>query len=104
MDESTQVSFGNPDKDQADRSQAIVNRENMDESLSPSHSQANDEKSSWIDDRSGRCQPTVDIAEVLRRWTHALQRMHKQSLHLAKANDGEGPYLLLVLYSSNVNP
>nr|GEZ13573.1 augmin subunit 6 [Tanacetum cinerariifolium] len=94
MDESTQVSSGNPDKDQADRSQAIVNRENVNESLSTSHSQANDEKSSWIDDRSGRGQPTVDIAEVLRRWTHALQRIHKQSLHLAKANDGEGPDLL----------
>ncbi|KAL8247163.1 hypothetical protein R6Q59_008379 [Mikania micrantha] len=45
-------------------------------------------------DGSGRSQPTVDIAEVLRRWTHALQRIHKQSLHLANANDGEGPDLL----------
>ncbi|XP_071734961.1 AUGMIN subunit 6 [Rutidosis leptorrhynchoides] len=64
MDESTQASNGDPDKDQSD-------------------------------DRSGRGQqPTVDIAEVLRRWTHALQRIHKQSLHLAKANDGEGPDLL----------
>ncbi|GJT48323.1 augmin subunit 6 [Tanacetum coccineum] len=94
MDESTQVSSSNLDKDQADRSQAIVNRENVNESLSTCHSQTNDEKSSWIDDRSGRGQPTVDIAEVLMRWTHALQRIHKQSLHLAKANDGEGPDLL----------
>ncbi|GJY08302.1 augmin subunit 6 [Tanacetum coccineum] len=94
MDESTQVSSSNLDKDQADRSQAIVNRENVNESLSTCHSQTNNEKSSWIDDRSGRGQPTVDIAEVLRRWTHALQRIHKQSLHLAKANDGEGPDLL----------
>ncbi|ONK77703.1 uncharacterized protein A4U43_C02F9640 [Asparagus officinalis] len=46
------------------------------------------------EDRSGRVHPTVDVAEVLRRWTHALQRIHKQSLHLAKANDGEGPELL----------
>ncbi|GJX68729.1 augmin subunit 6, partial [Tanacetum coccineum] len=89
MDESTQVSSSNLDKDQADRSQAIVNRENVNESLSIS--QTNNEKSSWIDDRSGRGQPTVDIAEVLRRWTHALQRIHKQSLHLvSKAYDGEG--------------
>nr|GEX38005.1 augmin subunit 6 [Tanacetum cinerariifolium] len=73
------------------RSQAIVNRENVNESLSTSQ---NDEKSSWIDDRSGRGQPTVDIAEVLRRWTHALQLIHKQLLNLAKANDGEGPDLL----------
>ncbi|GJX69168.1 augmin subunit 6 [Tanacetum coccineum] len=87
MDESTQVSSSNLDKDQADRSQAIVNRENVNESLSTCHSQTNDEKSSWIDDRSGRGQPTVDIAEVLMRWTHALQRIHKQSLHLAKANE-----------------
>ncbi|GKB08796.1 augmin subunit 6 [Tanacetum coccineum] len=94
MDESTQVSSSNLDKDQAERSQAIVNRENVNESLSTCHSQTNNEKSSWIDDRSGRGQPTVDIAEVLRRWTHALQRIHKQSLHLAKANDGEGPDLL----------
>ncbi|PWA58737.1 hypothetical protein CTI12_AA397980 [Artemisia annua] len=93
MDESTQVSSGNLDKEQADRSQAAVNRENVNESLSASHLQA-DEKSSRMDDRSGRGQPTVDIAEVLRRWTHALQRIHKQSLHLAKANDGEGPDLL----------
>ncbi|KAJ6824752.1 AUGMIN subunit 6 [Iris pallida] len=46
------------------------------------------------EDRSGRVHPTVDVAEILRRWTHALQRIHKQSLHLAKANDGEGPELL----------
>ncbi|KAK6913021.1 HAUS augmin-like complex subunit 6, N-terminal, partial [Dillenia turbinata] len=49
---------------------------------------------SQLDDRSGRVHPTVDIAEILRRWTHALQRIHKQSLHMAKANDGEGPELL----------
>ncbi|KAH7848166.1 hypothetical protein Vadar_034579 [Vaccinium darrowii] len=54
----------------------------------------NDEKYSRVDDRSGRVHPTVDIAEVLRRWTHALQRIHKQSIQLSKANDGEGPELL----------
>ncbi|GKA59522.1 augmin subunit 6 [Tanacetum coccineum] len=90
MDESTQVSSSNLDKDQADRSQAIVNRENVNESLSTCHSQTNDEKSSWIDDRSGRGQPTVDIAEVLRRWTHALQRIHKQQKHMMV----EGPVLI----------
>ncbi|XP_042462050.1 AUGMIN subunit 6-like [Zingiber officinale] len=47
-----------------------------------------------MDDRSGRVHPTVDVAEVLRRWTHALQRIHKQSLNLVKANDGEGPDIL----------
>ncbi|RDX66849.1 AUGMIN subunit 6 [Mucuna pruriens] len=47
-----------------------------------------------VDDRTGRIPQTVDVAEVIRRWTHALQRIHKQSLHLAKANDGEGPDIL----------
>ncbi|KAL7607738.1 hypothetical protein Lser_V15G12855 [Lactuca serriola] len=70
-------------KEQADRSQA--NRENLKENISSSQTR---------DDRSGRGQPTVDIAEVLRRWTQALQRIHKQSLHLAKENGGEGPDLL----------
>ncbi|KAI8533496.1 hypothetical protein RHMOL_Rhmol10G0015700 [Rhododendron molle] len=57
-------------------------------------SMQNDENYSRVDDRSGRVHPTVDIAEVLRRWTHALQRIHKQSIQLSKANDGEGPELL----------
>ncbi|XP_024980266.1 AUGMIN subunit 6 isoform X2 [Cynara cardunculus var. scolymus] len=94
MDESNQVSSADLEKEQADRSQVKVNRENVNENLSSSQPQASDEKTSRVDDRSGRGQPTVDIAEVLRRWTHALQRIHKQSLHLAKANDGEGPDLL----------
>lgn len=55
------------------------------------HLQVSDET---LSDRSGRVHPTVDIAEILRRWTHALQRIHKHSLLLAKANDGEGPELL----------
>ncbi|KAJ9540333.1 hypothetical protein OSB04_026839 [Centaurea solstitialis] len=93
MDESNQVSSADLEKEQADRSQAKVNRENMND-LSSSQPQASDDKTTRVDDRSGRGQPTVDIAEVLRRWTHALQRIHKQSLHLAKANDGEGPDLL----------
>ncbi|KAL4350806.1 AUGMIN subunit 6 [Arachis duranensis] len=46
------------------------------------------------EDRNGRAHQTVDVAEVIRRWTHALQRIHKQSLLLAKANDGEGPDIL----------
>ncbi|RLN07684.1 AUGMIN subunit 6 isoform X2 [Panicum miliaceum] len=56
--------------------------------------QGKEEALSRPDDRNGRGQQTVDVAEILRRWTHALQRIHKQSLHLAKANDGEGPELL----------
>ncbi|KAL6565884.1 hypothetical protein OROHE_004939 [Orobanche hederae] len=80
MDESTQVSSGDFDKEQY-RSQMKVNRENL--TSQPT-----------VDDQSGKGQPTVDIAEVLRRWTHALQRIHRQSLYLAEANDGEGPDLL----------
>ncbi|CAL9118988.1 unnamed protein product [Musa textilis] len=49
---------------------------------------------SRMDDQGGRVYPTVDVAEILRRWTHALQRIHKQSLNLVKANEGEGPELL----------
>ncbi|KAK3156690.1 hypothetical protein QOZ80_2AG0110550 [Eleusine coracana subsp. coracana] len=56
--------------------------------------QGKEETISRLDDKNGRTQQTVDVAEILRRWTHALQRIHKQSLHLAKANDGEGPDLL----------
>ncbi|XP_006664824.1 AUGMIN subunit 6 isoform X2 [Oryza brachyantha] len=57
--------------------------------------QGKEEALSRLDDRNGRTQQqTVDVAEILRRWTHALQRIHKQSLHLAKANDGDGPELL----------
>lgn len=52
------------------------------------------ETSTRVDDRTGRVHQTVDVAEVIRRWTHALQRIHKQSLLLAKANDGEGPDIL----------
>ncbi|XP_078437841.1 HAUS augmin-like complex subunit isoform X2 [Wolffia australiana] len=43
---------------------------------------------------SRRVEPTVDIAEILRCWTHALQRIHKQSVQLVKTNDGSGPELL----------
>ncbi|KAJ3701730.1 hypothetical protein LUZ61_005435 [Rhynchospora tenuis] len=56
--------------------------------------QINDVSSSTSDDRTGLVHPTVDVTEILRRWTHALQRIHKQSLYLAKANGGEGPDLL----------
>lgn len=45
-------------------------------------SQFSNETSARVDDRNGRVHQTVDVAEVIRRWTHALQRIHKQSLHL----------------------
>lgn len=43
---------------------------------------SNDETLSLVEDRSGRSHQTVDVAEVIRRWTHALQRIQKQSLQL----------------------
>lgn len=46
------------------------------------HTQVNEEAISRVDDRSGRVNQTVDVAEIIRRWTHALQRIHKQSLQL----------------------
>ncbi|PIA25195.1 hypothetical protein AQUCO_12300026v1 [Aquilegia coerulea] len=81
------------DREPLDSSIVNANKEKHN-SLDTVHSQASDDIVSRVDDRSGRAHPTVDIAEVLRRWTHALQRIHKQSLQLAKANNGEGPELL----------
>lgn len=95
MDQSSQVPYSDVlsvepgdlpsthmnDKDQSDGSYVNVNREKL-KNLDSSHSQVNDETLSRVDDRSGRVQPAVDVAEIIRRWTHALQRIHKQSLHL----------------------
>lgn len=47
-----------------------------------SQSQLSDETLSRLDERSGKNHATVDVAEIIRRWTHALQRIHKQSLQL----------------------
>ena len=96
MDQSSQVPYSDvlsvqpndlptthmDDKEQSDGSYVNANREKLKKSLDSSHSQVNDETISRVDDRSGRVQPTVDVAEIIRRWTHALQRIHKQSLHL----------------------
>uniref|UniRef100_A0A803MVU0 HAUS augmin-like complex subunit 6 N-terminal domain-containing protein n=2 Tax=Chenopodium quinoa TaxID=63459 RepID=A0A803MVU0_CHEQI len=101
VDQSSQVLLGklgdlataHPDeKELVDGSSTNLNRDMPRTSVDSSHSQTNEE--SRVDDRSGRGNPTVDVAEILRRWTHALQRIHKQSLQLAKANDGEGPEIL----------
>ncbi|KAJ6302134.1 hypothetical protein OIU77_016264 [Salix suchowensis] len=97
MDQSSQVSYSDnhlDDKEHSDISYVNGNKEKSKSSLDSSHIQVNDEMHSRVDDRGGRVQPTVDVAEIIRRWTHALQRVHKQSLLLAKANDGEGPDIL----------
>ncbi|KAJ6424024.1 hypothetical protein OIU84_024909 [Salix udensis] len=97
MDQSYQVSYSDKhsdDKEHSDGSYVNGNGEKSKSSMDSSHLQVNDEILSRVDDRGGRVQPTVDVAEIIRRWTHALQRVHKQSLLLAKANDGEGPDIL----------
>lgn len=96
MDQSSQVPYADvlsvqsgdftpthvDDKEQSDGSYVNVNREKMKNNLDSSHSQVNDETLHRADERSGRVHPTVDVAEIIRRWTHALQRIHKQSLHM----------------------
>ncbi|XP_038704846.1 AUGMIN subunit 6-like [Tripterygium wilfordii] len=82
------------DKELSDGSFLYVNREKLKNNVDSSHLQVNDDTHSLVDDRGGRVNPTVDVAEIIRCWTHALQRIHKQSLYLAKANDGEGPDIL----------
>ncbi|XP_022869776.1 AUGMIN subunit 6-like isoform X1 [Olea europaea var. sylvestris] len=104
MDQSSLVPSANQppshlDDEEIEGSKENVNKGKNKSKLDYSHAEGNDEKISRVDERSVRGQPTVDIAEVLRRWTHALQRIHKQSLQLAKANDGEGPELLRSMHN-----
>lgn len=86
MDQSTQLPPTDPTSaqsninDQTDGPQEDVNRGIQEDVSDSSHLQGNDV--SRVDDRNVRGHTTVDIAEVLRRWTHALQRIHKQSLLL----------------------
>ncbi|KAF5739556.1 hypothetical protein HS088_TW12G00764 [Tripterygium wilfordii] len=82
------------DKELSYGSYLSVNRVKLKNNVDSSHLQVNDDTLSLVDDRGGRVNPTVDVAEIIRRWTHALQRVHKQSLYLAKANDGQGPDIL----------
>lgn len=64
--------------------------------LSPQINGINDDaSSSTSDDRTGLVHPTVDVTEILRRWTHALQRIHKQSLYLVSQCCGSVHFLLL---------
>ncbi|CAH2080107.1 unnamed protein product [Thlaspi arvense] len=81
------------DKELSDGSYANMHEHSLVDSFE-TNSQASDETLSRVDDRGGRINQTVDVAEIIRRWTHALQRIHKQSLQLAKANDGDGPDIL----------
>lgn len=85
MDQSSLGSSSNSipqqlDNEEMESLQTDVNRENKDRLEFTPH--GNEEKITRLDERNMRGQPTVDIAEVLRRWTHALQRIHKQSLQL----------------------
>lgn len=42
----------------------------------------NNDKCSKQDERNGKDASPLDVSEVLRRWTHALKRIHKQALRL----------------------
>ena len=42
----------------------------------------NDDTCSNSDERIGKDSSPLDVSEVLRRWTNALQRIHKQALRL----------------------
>ncbi|GAU38237.1 hypothetical protein TSUD_145920 [Trifolium subterraneum] len=88
MDQSSQAPYSESGESGGSPSVQMDNKEEIDGSHFSS------ETLTTVDDRNGRVHQTVDIAEVIRRWTHALQRIHRQSLHLAKANDGEGPDIL----------
>ncbi|KAH9301578.1 hypothetical protein KI387_013161 [Taxus chinensis] len=68
--------------------------ERQNQSVQQTETQGSEESFARIDERCGKASPAVDVAEILRRWTHALQRIHKQSLRLARSNDGAGPELL----------
>lgn len=85
MDQSGQVPFLDShldDKEPIDGPYNNVNREKIKNNLDFSYLQAKDEMHARVDDKNGRVQPSVDVAEIIRRRTHALQRIHKQSLHL----------------------
>ncbi|GER33301.1 G-box binding factor 2 [Striga asiatica] len=100
MDQSSLVSSNmtpQVDNDEKESSQDL----NSKSEYSPTN--GNEENFSRLDEKSTRGQPTVDIAEILRRWTHALQRIHKQSLQLAKANDGHGPELLRSVHDGSTS-
>ncbi|KAL3679918.1 hypothetical protein R1sor_022874 [Riccia sorocarpa] len=66
----------------------------LDGSATSSDACAGEENKGRIDERSSKAMAQLDVAEIVRRWTHALNRLHKQALRLAKANDGAGPELL----------
>lgn len=70
------------DKELSDGSYANMHDHSLVDSFESASSQASDETLSRVDDRGGKINQTVDVAEVIRRWTHALQRIHKQSLLL----------------------
>lgn len=70
------------DKELSDGSYTNMHDHSLGDSFETASSQASDETLSRVDDRGGKINQTVDVAEVIRRWTHALQRIHKQSLLL----------------------
>lgn len=56
--------------------------------------EVNEESRARSDERVAKGSSSLDVAEILRRWTHSLQRLHKQAVRLARSNDGAGPDLI----------
>ncbi|XP_024372068.1 AUGMIN subunit 6 isoform X2 [Physcomitrium patens] len=63
----------------------------------------NNDKCSKQDERNGKDASPLDVSEVLRRWTHALKRIHKQALRLAQTNNGAGPEILAAVTNLEEN-
>lgn len=78
MDQSSQAPYSDVLSGQSEDLHAVQ----MDSQEEIDGSHFSSETLTRVDDRTGKVHQTVDIAEVIRRWTHALQRIHKQSLHL----------------------
>ena len=96
MDQSSQVPYTDVLSSQSsDLASAFVDDKDQNDK-SYANSQISDDSVSWMDDRSGKVHPTVDVAEIIRRWTHALQRIHKQSLHLVSLFSSSLSFLLFV--------
>ncbi|MCO5595190.1 hypothetical protein L7F22_049229 [Adiantum nelumboides] len=66
-------------------------------------SEVNEESRLRGDERGTKASAPLDVAEILRRWTHSLQTIHKQALRMARANDGIGPDLIKEALDANDN-
>ncbi|MCO5564691.1 hypothetical protein L7F22_018358 [Adiantum nelumboides] len=66
--------------DQAILSYSNLNHARLD--IAVNALELNEESRARIDERNAKGSSPIDVAEILRRWTHSLQRLHKQALRL----------------------